>query len=219
MLMLGISTSSRSPSAAVMRDGAVLSFETDESGSSHSAALMALIESALKNAGVSKTELDAIAVDIGPGSFTGVRIGVSCANAMAFALGVGTVPVCSLAALRHAAKGEGTVVALLDARNGNGYAAAYNKEQELLAPCPCVINDILASYPKDSAEYVGDAAEVCTKALPDALLVLKEANSMLLSGEIKLAERMSDSTDTSAVRPSEAVPLYLRPSQAERMKG
>ena len=125
MLMLGISTSSKNPSAAVMRGGELLSSFTDKSGRSHAETLMGLIEESLDTAGVTQSDLDAIAVDVGPGSFTGVRIGVSCANAMAFALGIKVLPVSSLASMRRAVYGGGLVCCLLDARNGLGYAAVY----------------------------------------------------------------------------------------------
>ena len=199
MLTLGISTSSKKPSAAVMRGGEILSFRRDDSGSSHSATLMGLIENALDDADVKTSDLEAIAVDIGPGSFTGVRIGVSCANAMAFALGIKVLPVCSLAAMRRAVTGEGLVCCLLDARNGNGYAAVYRDGVCVKEPYPCVISELTAEFPPEEAAYIGDEKTLCSPCAPDAELVLKEA---LLNMQ--------------PVR--EAVPMYLRPSQAERTK-
>ena len=98
MILLCISTSAKRPSAAVMkrhlgREAVVSYCVESRPGVSHSESLMALIEEALDAAQVDKTELEAIAVDVGPGSFTGVRIGVSCANAMALALGIPVIVV------------------------------------------------------------------------------------------------------------------------------
>lgn len=196
MLILGISTSSGRPSAALARDGEAVGFIKDESGRSHSAVLMELIDSVLSQAGACTEELGAIAVDVGPGSFTGVRIGVSCANAMAAALGIRVIPVCSLAALRHVYPAEGTVCSLIDCRNGNCYAAVYENGREILSPRAAVTEDIVSDLP-ESALIAGDC--LGRKDYPDAVLVLKEAQ---IKGEPAF----------------EAVPMYLRPSQAERMK-
>lgn len=194
MLILGISSSAVFPSAALSQDGRILGLRKDESGRSHSASLMELIEGVLSDAGRNVSELDAVAVDVGPGSFTGVRIGVSCANALAEALGISVIPVCSLAAL--AEKNGGTACTLIDCRNGNCYAAVYEDGAEKLSPCAAVTEDIVGSLPEGTAT-VGDC--LGGKDRPDAALVLAAASR----------------------RPSfqrEAVPMYLRPSQAERMR-
>ncbi|MCR5808408.1 MAG: tRNA (adenosine(37)-N6)-threonylcarbamoyltransferase complex dimerization subunit type 1 TsaB [Clostridiales bacterium] len=198
MLMLGISTSAKYPSAAVSLDGRLLSFVSDNSGRSHSAALMQLIDDAVSIAGISIGSIDAIAVDVGPGSFTGVRIGVSCANAMAFALGIKVVPVCSLDAMRRFKKEEGTVCTLIDCRNGNCYAAVYENGVCVKGPCPAVTDEVVSALPAGAA-VVGNC--LGGNETPDASCVLEEAY-------------------LSNIEPvKEAVPMYLRPSQAERMKG
>lgn len=197
MLILGISTSSKKPSVAVMKDGVIISFICDESGRSHSATLMALLEEALDKAFAQTKDLDAIAVDIGPGSFTGVRIGVSCANALASALSIPVIPVCSLDAMRRSVPEEGTVCTLIDCRNGNCYAAVYKDGATVCEPCPAETEEILSSL-SDDARVIGDCFD--EKTYPDARLVLIEAS-------------MSRQTPVS-----EASPMYLRPSQAERMK-
>ncbi len=199
MLVLGISTSSKYPSAAVAEGEKILSFVRDTTpGKSHSETLMDIIDGALDLAGADKKELSAIAVDIGPGSFTGVRIGVSCANAMAMALGIPVLPVCSLAAMRRATDENGALAVLIDCRNGNCYAAVYEDGAEKLAPCAAVTKDVVLSL-KEGSRIIGDAPECDIKQYPDARLVLLEA------------------ANSAAVK-AEAVPLYLRPSQAERMK-
>jgi len=202
MLTLGISTSSKYPSAAVANGCVLLSFCTDKSGRSHSATLMELTEAALLKAGVDKSQLEAIAVDVGPGSFTGVRIGVSCANAMAYALGIPVIPVCSLMALRNGAEREGTVASVIDCRNGNCYAAVFEDGEAITAPCAAVTSEVLAALPADTV-VCGDPSGWQGQgiaAAPTASLVLLEA-------------AMEEVAPTAY-----AVPTYLRPSQAERMK-
>lgn len=202
MVMLGISTSAKRPSAAVLAPrfgkAEVVSFCTDKNpGRSHSEVLMRLIEDALRLAGVSKNRLDCIAVDVGPGSFTGVRIGVSCANAMAMALGIPVLPVCSLAALAADLAPCGTAASLIDCRGGNCYARVMRDGSETLAPCAAATDEVVKVLPQD-ALIIGDCFE--PKAYPDARLVLVEA----AKGRISPV--------------SQAVPMYLRPSQAERMR-
>lgn len=202
MVILGISTSAKRPSTAVLapRFGReeVLSFCTDKNpGRSHSEVLMRLVEDALRLAEVDKISLDAIAVDVGPGSFTGVRIGVSCANAMAMALGIPIVPVCSLAALAADLQPFGTAASLIDCRGGNCYARVIKDGEEVISPCAAVTDEVVRSLP-DGALTIGDCFE--PKTYPDARLVLVEA----AKGRIAPV--------------SQAVPMYLRPSQAERMR-
>lgn len=200
MIILGVSTSSRKPSVAVMVDGEIKAFMSDESGRSHSAVLAEIIERALKDIGVGLEHVDLFAVDIGPGSFTGVRIGVSAVNAMAYASNKKVIAVSSLAALRHLAVSGDCVCTMIDARNGNAYAALYQSGIEIIAPCPCVISEFMDNIPTD-AQVVGD----CNggRAFSDAKSVLQEAKSIL--------EQKKETADY-------VCPLYLRPSQAERMR-
>lgn len=197
MILLGISTSGKHPSAAVAKDGKIISFSEDKSGRSHSATLMSVIDSALNEAKVKLSDIGCIAADVGPGSFTGVRIGVSCANAMAYSLGIGVIPVASLAAMRHLIPPEGNVAAVIDCRNGNCYAALYRDGEEIVAPCAPVFEDFASKLP-EGTRVVGDIDG--SDGAPDAECVLREA--MIKGQPVK-----------------EAVPMYLRPSQAERMKG
>lgn len=231
MIILGISTSSKFASAAVMKsfpDGdRVVSFKSENgqrTGRSHSEILMELIDAALLSANTDKTELGAIAIDIGPGSFTGVRIGVACANAMAYALGIPVIPVCSLTAMclgediyiseidahdadENAKAAFGVKVinaALIDCRNGNCYAAAYDSERnEILAPCAAVTADVLDSLPEDAVKLIAG----------DALGGVKDEHSYPNAKQVLIAAQREH------IEPvKQAVPMYLRPSQAERMK-
>lgn len=196
MILLGISTSGKYPSAAVARNGEIVSFVKDESGRSHSATLMEVIDRALSGAGIGVSDIDSVAVDVGPGSFTGVRIGVSCANAIAYALGLNVIPVCSLAAMRHILPSDGSVAPVIDCRNGNSYAALYTDGEEVIAPCAPSFEELASRLPSDTA-LVGGFGGI--EGAPDAELVIKEA--------LKKGQPVK-----------EAVPMYLRPSQAERMR-
>ena len=119
MLMLSLSTSGPIASAAVIKDGQVLSREVGVHGRTHSETIMPLCEKALQTAGYTPEDMDAFGVDAGPGSFTGVRIGICAANAMAAAFGK---PVAAASSLEGLLYGIDNACALLDCRNGNGYA-------------------------------------------------------------------------------------------------
>ena len=119
MLMLSLSTSGPIASAAVIKDGQVLSREVGGHGRTHSETIMPLCEKALQTAGYTPKNMDAFGVDAGPGSFTGVRIGICAANAMAAAFGK---PVAAASSLEGLLYGIDNACALLDCRNGNGYA-------------------------------------------------------------------------------------------------
>lgn len=217
MRLLALSTSQSVASAAVLQDGEIVKLIRDDSGRTHSEMLMPMVERCLNELGLELEAIDAIAVDTGPGSFTGVRIGVCAANAMAMALGKSVIGVDSLTALYHnVIKANGTVCALIDARNGNGYAALFKQGMVLDAPRAVVINEYIGTLPHDVL-FVGDGsvvyAEEITKALPNAVFAQAEENLLLADAVAMAALKKLDSGETSGY----TLPLYLRPSQAERV--
>ena len=181
MKMLAVSTSAKIPSAALLDDAGDIALLCDTTAKPHSVSLMPLVDELLEKNGLSACDIDVFAVDIGPGSFTGVRIGVSAVNAMAFASGKRIVPVPSLCALRHLAKDPtGTVCTMLDARSGNGYAAVFIGGACTVLPCACTQKEILDQLPIDS-QVIGDCMGGTDQC--DARLVILEALDMLRENE------------------------------------
>jgi tRNA threonylcarbamoyladenosine biosynthesis protein TsaB len=127
MLLLAIDTAGPACSVAIVRDGDALASLSDPIGRGHAERLMPMIEEVLSKAAVAFKDLERIAVTAGPGSFTGVRIGVAAARGLALSLGIPAIGVGSLDALAlpvaSSAK-AGTVVAALDARRDELYALA-----------------------------------------------------------------------------------------------
>jgi tRNA threonylcarbamoyladenosine biosynthesis protein TsaB len=126
MIWLGIETTNTPLSVAVMQDNKVVAEIVQNVKQTHSVGAMPAIEEVLKRAGIESTQLDAIVVSEGPGSYTGVRIGVTLAKTLAWTLQKPLVGVSSLKAL--AANGQlfnGVVCALFDARRSNVYAGVY----------------------------------------------------------------------------------------------
>lgn len=126
MSILAIDTASSVSSVAVAREGKLEAEVSVEAGHTHSETLLSHIEGALAFAGVEKSALSGVAVSIGPGSFTGLRIGLATAKALAYGLGVPLVGVSTLAALALAFPVPDVyTLALMDAQKGNAYAGLY----------------------------------------------------------------------------------------------
>jgi len=123
--LLAIDTSTENCSVALVHDGKLTTRDI-ESPREHSQKLLPFVEEVLDRAGVSLAELDGLVVGAGPGSFTGVRIGVSMAQGLAFSADLPVYPVCSLQALAQQAIRKNDVagvVACIDARMGEVYYA------------------------------------------------------------------------------------------------
>jgi len=199
MMLLALDTTAAVATAALFRDGALVAEREADAGKKHAETALPLIETILEENGVTIDQIDLFAVDIGPGSFTGVRIGVSLVNALAFASGKRVVPVDALRTLAlSVGETEKPVCAIIDARNDNAYAALYQAGKTLIEPCAVETEQFVADLPRD-AVFVGDA-HVEEKTYPRARF----------AGQFALAH-----PETAM---QEVEPLYLRPSQAERTK-
>lgn len=130
MILLAIESATDTVGAAVLRDGGGSAERTHVGGRAHAELLAPAIEEVCALTGCRVTEVDRIAVDVGPGLFTGLRVGVATAKALGQALGLGVLGLGSLdilaaAAWQHGGGGAGPVVAVVDARRGEVFAAAY----------------------------------------------------------------------------------------------
>ncbi len=194
MKILAFETTDAIASVALYLDGEVYEtvIDTDRR---HAESVLPAAEALLSAHGRSTSDMDAFAADVGPGSFTGVRIGVCMANALGAAHAKPVVAVNALEALAEPFGSE-TVCALIDARNGNGYGALYRNGAAIVAPCACVTADFTAGLPV-GCRMVGTATN--DPKLPSAAAVACIA-----------AERTGE---------KEIAPLYLKLSQAERLKG
>lgn len=129
MLVLALDTSTFIGTVAVLRAGSLLAELSASVRASHGETLLPHVERVLRLAGVKLAELDLLAVGIGPGSFTGVRIGVATAKGLALAERKPLVGVTSLRSLaRGMGHGEGLAVPVLDAHKGEVYCAAYARD-------------------------------------------------------------------------------------------
>ena len=126
--ILNIETSTTNCSVALSKNGTVVGLKEDNSLEySHAERLHVYIDEVLKTAKVSKDQLEAIAISKGPGSYTGLRIGVSAAKGLCYALSLPLISIPTLEALAHQVENpNGVVVAMLDARRLEVYSAIYD---------------------------------------------------------------------------------------------
>jgi tRNA threonylcarbamoyladenosine biosynthesis protein TsaB len=222
--VLGIDTASGFASVAVVDGDRVLA-ETRSDTSGHRADLLLLVDDVCTRAGVSALQLDGVAIGAGPGTFTGLRIGMATAKGIAFAAQRPLWAVSSLAALAHAELARdpsGDVVAVLDARRGEIYAGAYRRSLaagavaagavapgsiELVGEERVIAPSALAAFAPPGARFVGDAAD----AYP-ALAALPGTWRQTPSGASVAALALAGARVDVLVR---GVPTYIRPSEAE----
>ena len=170
MLILALESSAKAASVALCRDGALIAQTVQCSGLTHSRTLLPMAEDLLKNAGVSLSDVDEIAVAHGPGSFTGVRIGVSAAKGLAWGAQKPAVGVSTLEAMawHGLAAGEGALVCpVMDARRNQVYNALFEirgGKPERLCEDRAISLDVLCAElgkMKKCAFLVGDGAALC----------------------------------------------------------
>ena len=194
-------------------------------GLTHSVTLMPLVDSMLKNAGLTAKDMALIAVAAGPGSFTGLRIGVSAAKGLAWALELPCCGVSTLEAMAENARAfEGTVICAMDARRQQIYNAVFdchNGALERRCEDRAVALELLAGELKNDKNrkiVVGDGAKLCynyllEQGIPCSMAPADELYQKAV-GVGLAAERMA--AEGRTVTAQELCPVYLRLSQAER---
>lgn len=222
MKILAIDASSVSVSAALCEDDAVLGEEFIHIRQTHSETLMPGVASLLARCGVAPTDIGLFAVTAGPGSFTGVRIGVAAVKGLAVARNIPCVPVSSLEA---AAAGipcfDGVVCAVMDARRGQFYNALFDgKNLNRLTPDRAVSAELLGAELKKlqkPAFLVGDGAKLCYNNLHAECSVMTAPDRMCYPrGAAVAALGLREYRAGKALLPAELMPVYLRLPQAER---
>ncbi len=138
MLILAFESSAKAGSCALLRDGVLLAEYFQNGGQTHSRTLMKMAEDMLRNCDLSAENVDAVGVAAGPGSFTGVRIGVSCAKGSAWAGELPCIGVSTLEAMAHSVLPfRGVICAAMDARRNQVYAALFRSDATALTRlCP-----------------------------------------------------------------------------------
>lgn len=186
--ILNIETATTNCSVSLSKEGETLVLKEDNNiNYSHAESLHVFIEAILKSANLQPSQLDAIAVSKGPGSYTGLRIGVSAAKGLCFSLDKPLISVDTLQALAHQLSIEhGVIVAMLDARRMEVYASVYDANHQQIRAIEAQILDVHAfeTYLKAGKVYfIGNAVEKTKEIInhPNAVFIddkLPSANEM-----------------------------------------
>lgn len=215
-MLLSFDSSAVTASAALTDGERVIKSEFVNAGLTHSETLLPMIKRVMQ--GYSFSALDGIAVTAGPGSFTGVRIGIATAKGLAFKDNISCIGVSTLEAIAYNFTDENAVVcAVMDARRMQFYNALFSVENKkvtrLCDDRAISIDDLkkeLACY--ERVILAGDGAELCYNniALENVVLADEEQRYQNGIGVSKAAE------NKEKISASQLMPVYLRPSQAER---
>lgn len=225
MLILAFETSAKAGSAALLQDGKLLGESYQNTGLTHSQTLLSMAENLLSSCGYTPQQVQAVAVAAGPGSFTGIRIGVAAAKGFAWGL---EIPCCGVSTLEAMAENfglfDGYIVPVMDARRSQVYNAIFRAEQGKLSR---ITEDRAISLDELGKELeaisgpvclVGDGSTLTYNTLKDSVPALvmpaehrmhQRAAGVALAGEkMLLSGQCCDA--------AQLVPNYLRLSQAER---
>ena len=223
MLILALESSAKAASAALCRDGELLAQSFQRSGLPHSRTLLPMAEDILRNTETPWEAVDVVAVAHGPGSFTGIRIGVSAAKGLCWGLDRPAVGVSTLEAMAWLALGvgEGRIVCpVMDARRGQLYNALFeleNGKPARLCPDRAIAAEELAGELAGMGRPVwllGDGWRIGAEALSAAGVEHALAPEQLRwQNAFGVALAALDKTPAGA---EELLPVYLRLSQAER---
>jgi tRNA threonylcarbamoyladenosine biosynthesis protein TsaB len=219
--ILALSTSTPRGSAALWDGGEVVGEVAYIDLVAHAERLFGAFDELLARAGLARNAIDAIACDIGPGSFTGVRVGVASAKGIALALGVPILGVVSLRAMAAAAFALGAagpdaaVLASIDAKKGELFVGAYGADGHVLAPESVVQRSLeglapcLAALAPRTSVLVGDVPEGACPVARGEAIDLPSAAWVARLAALRMKEGRGDPAE------SELEPFYVRPPDAK----
>ncbi len=187
--ILNIESSTKNCSVCISKDGELINIrEINEGQFSHAEKLHPFIEEVIRESNISFADLNAVAVSKGPGSYTGLRIGVSAAKGLCYTLGIPLISVDTLQVLASAAKVEedALIIPLLDARRMEVYGAVFNSVYKKIRETEAEIIDekSFATYlQKGKVCFLGDGAEKCKT-------VIKDKKAVFLDGYYPSSKQM-----------------------------
>jgi tRNA threonylcarbamoyladenosine biosynthesis protein TsaB len=209
MFVLALDTANGACSAAVLKDGAVLSAISEPMMRGHQERLAPLVRQVMDEAGLAFADLDRIGVTVGPGSFTGLRVGLAFAKGLGLALGKPCVGVGSLEALAASAPGAGLTAAVIDAKRGQVYLQVFESGVAVMAPDALPVEIAAARLAElwsgGLARLVGPGAVLLAEVLPKAEVIERPAPDPVALARV------------AAAKPAgvPARPLYLRAPDAK----
>lgn len=220
MIILALDTTTRAGSVAVLSDGYVITELVGEASLTHGQRLPNDLLHALEQASLTIDEVDLLAVTAGPGSFTGLRVGIATMQGLAMARHLRVVPVSTLDALAEAGRGRAEAIAAwMDARRGEVFASLYDADGRTVrhGPMSATPERVLATWGVEDRNerilFIGDGAvryaEVVKNVLGEGAAVEAPPPLAAVAGLIAAAN------PSRAVLPHAVVPIYIRKPDAE----
>ena len=201
MLILAFETSAKAASVALVENGKLLGESYQNTGMTHSQTLMVMAEDLLKQCGKTVSDVTAVAVAEGPGSFTGVRIGTAAVKGFAWAQDKPCAGVSSLFAMACDYTGDGVLCCSLKARPGESFYAFFRQENGVVTR---LSDDTVGKDEEMEAAAAAFGATVSLRDCQNAVGAAKAAWLQAQSGNLQTCH--------------EILPAYLRLSQAERLR-
>lgn len=217
MRILAIDSSAKAASVSIVEDGKILGEAFLNCGLTHSVTIMPSVQWLLETAGLKISDMDRIAIAAGPGSFTGLRIGMAAVKGLAWAC---DIPCCGVSTLEAAAYGAahmgGTICAVMDARARQVYNAIFTASGGVLtrvcddrAITLSELSEELLKY--DNIVLVGDGAELCYRAFEEKYAIAPEHIRTQRAACVAALAENAPSCSAQELRPE-----YIRLPQAER---
>lgn len=219
-IILGIETATQTCSVAITANEQVLALKESSGSNEHSTLLTQYIQEVIELAGVETKSIDAIAVSIGPGSYTGLRIGLSAAKGLCYALDKPLIVVSTLKAIAHralatavqnqTAASEIIIIPLIDARRMEAYSASYTSTLEEISPVQALLIDenSFSEFKNSKKILVGDGAEKCKSLfehIPDFYFPLVTPSAISICQLATQSYRLSEFADLAY-----SEPFYLK---------
>ena len=230
MRILAVDTSSKNCSVAIVevyenKNYNIIAFENSDDEKTHSQKLMPIVDKVFKEHNLTLKDMDLLACCVGPGSFTGIRIGIATMKAFADVTNIKTVSVTSLESLSYNIEEDGIIIPIIDCKNNNVYSAIFSRENNTYKQIGENIADNIdnairlykANAENKNITFVGDGSilykDLLTSRLSNKLIFSnKNTQSSISLAKCAYAKYLEglygDSNNLS--------PLYLRKSQAER---
>ena len=218
MKILAFDSATSACSAALWDDGTVVAHEFRVMQRGQAEALVPMVQAVMDQAGAAYEDLDRLAVTVGPGAFTGLRIGLATARGMALAAGIPCIGVTTLEAVAHGTdaverKGRSLLVAL-ESKRADVYVQLFSEALEALGEPQCALaGDLAGNLPSGPLLVAGDAAESVVDVLTEQAIEATLSKASGLPDAARVAA-LAAARIEAGFDPGPPQPLYLRPPDA-----
>lgn len=223
MLILSVDSSATPASVCLLENGKILADYYLNSGLTHSQTLIAMTESVLQISGRSASDIDVYAVNSGPGSFTGVRIGVSAVKGLAYASDKPCIAISTLESMAYLFFGQSAYIcACMDARRSQVYNAVFRVDNDTIERVcddrAIAVDDLIRELRALNSPVilVGDGAHLVFEAADDPLIRLAPEHLRYQRASATAFAALEKYNRGETISPAALMPSYLRLSQAER---